>query len=77
MWGVLVLVVSGWKSRGQFSSVRLQKQTDFSVSRVVAIFADLEVYLHGLLRYNPNLFYLKSSQGLYKPGHPPSLFKES
>ena len=72
-----MLVVSGWKSRGQFSRVRLQKQTDFSVSRIVTIFADLEVYLHGLLRYKPNLFCLKSSQGLGKPGHLPSLFKES
>ena len=71
-----MLVVSGWKSRGQFSRVGLQKQTDFSVSRVVAIFPDLEVYLHGL-RYKPNLFHLKSSQGLGKPEHLLSLFKES
>ena len=46
---MLVLVVSGWKSRGQCSRVRLQKP-DLNISRVVAMFADLEVYLHGLLR---------------------------
>ena len=72
-----MVVESGFKPRRQFFSHKTSMlPTEFSVSRL----QDLEVYLHVIIwaaALQTKLFCLTSSQGLGKPVHLPSLFKES
>ena len=72
-WWLSCLVVN---QEDSFSRVRLQCNRRTLAYHACRTWKSICMLLYGLLRYKP-IFCLTSSQGLGKPVHLPSLFKES